>query len=251
MAQNIGTQGAQTIVPGTSDKYIGAGRYLTGMQTIKGDAALVPANIVRGKSIFGVNGSAKCGALKFTLGQSVELNNIKAKTNIAESYTFQGGPDGAQWYNWKVSDGKIGNVTFSVSGGPTLGNPGVTPVLGVIIRVITYGTDAPASGRNGYTYGPVEYSDYWIPGNCCGYSMRNGWAGAHVKAAHWLYYSFGWVDTEKSSIRLSFSNRSCQPSSGDTWTQWRFTLYPVTGIDTNSFDAYEGTGFSSRDILGL
>lgn len=50
-------QGAQTITPGTTDKTIASGRYLTGTQTIKGDANLVAANIAKGVSLFGVTGT--------------------------------------------------------------------------------------------------------------------------------------------------------------------------------------------------
>lgn len=49
---------AQTYTPTTSDQTIAANQYLVGAQTIKGDANLSPANIVQGKSIFGVAGSA-------------------------------------------------------------------------------------------------------------------------------------------------------------------------------------------------
>lgn len=50
---------AATITPGTSNQNIAANQYLTGAQTIKGDANLVAANIISGKSIFGVAGNAK------------------------------------------------------------------------------------------------------------------------------------------------------------------------------------------------
>lgn len=55
--KQLTTQGAQTITPGTSNKTIASGRYLTGTQTIKGDANLVAANIKKGVSIFGVAGT--------------------------------------------------------------------------------------------------------------------------------------------------------------------------------------------------
>lgn len=55
--KQLTTQGAQTITPGTSDKTITSGRYLTGTQTIKGDANLVAGNIKSGVSVFGVAGS--------------------------------------------------------------------------------------------------------------------------------------------------------------------------------------------------
>ena len=50
---------AQTYTPGTSDQTINANQYLAGAQTIKGDANLQPANIVAGKSIFGIGGTAQ------------------------------------------------------------------------------------------------------------------------------------------------------------------------------------------------
>lgn len=50
-------QAAQTITPGTSNQTIASGRYLTGTQTILGDANLVASNILRNVSIFGVTGT--------------------------------------------------------------------------------------------------------------------------------------------------------------------------------------------------
>ncbi len=55
--KQLTTQGAQTITPGTSNKTIASGRYLTGTQTIKGDANLVAANIKKDVTIFGVRGT--------------------------------------------------------------------------------------------------------------------------------------------------------------------------------------------------
>lgn len=55
--KQLTTQAAQTITPGTSDKTISSGRYLTGTQTIKGDSNLKAENIKSGVSIFGVAGS--------------------------------------------------------------------------------------------------------------------------------------------------------------------------------------------------
>lgn len=59
--KQLTTQGAQTITPGTADKTIASGRYLTGTQTIKGDANLVAGNIKSGVSIFGVAGTMTAG----------------------------------------------------------------------------------------------------------------------------------------------------------------------------------------------
>lgn len=59
LTASVTTKGATTITPGTSDQTIASGTYLTGAQTISGDSDLVAANIVYGKNIFGVDGSAK------------------------------------------------------------------------------------------------------------------------------------------------------------------------------------------------
>ena len=59
LTASITTKAAATITPGTSNQTIASGTYLTGAQTISGDANLVAGNIVYGKSIFGVSGTAQ------------------------------------------------------------------------------------------------------------------------------------------------------------------------------------------------
>lgn len=57
LTASVTTKAAATITPSTSNQEIAAGTYLTGKQTVSGDANLVAANIKQGVSIFGVNGS--------------------------------------------------------------------------------------------------------------------------------------------------------------------------------------------------
>lgn len=54
---SISSKAAATYTPTTSDQTIASGQYLSGAQTISGDANLVAANIKSGVSIFGVSGS--------------------------------------------------------------------------------------------------------------------------------------------------------------------------------------------------
>lgn len=55
------TKAAATITPGTTNQTISSGTYLTGTQTISGDANLVAGNIKSGTTIFGVTGSYSGG----------------------------------------------------------------------------------------------------------------------------------------------------------------------------------------------
>lgn len=77
----LGTQAAQTITPGTANKTIAAGKYLTGDQTIKGDPNLVAANIKKGVSIFGVAGTLEAVG-------SYNTCTVKNMSNSTITYVF-------------------------------------------------------------------------------------------------------------------------------------------------------------------
>ena len=59
---SIPSKGAASFRPGTASQTIAAGQYLSGVQTIEGDANLLAANIRQGVSIFGVAGGYDPGA---------------------------------------------------------------------------------------------------------------------------------------------------------------------------------------------
>lgn len=59
LTASVTTKAAATITPGTTDQTIAAGTYLTGAQTIAGDSDLQASNIVAGKTIFNVAGTAQ------------------------------------------------------------------------------------------------------------------------------------------------------------------------------------------------
>ena len=58
----ISKKASATITPGTADQTISSGQYLSGAQTIKGDANLIAENIKKGTSIFGVIGTLEAGS---------------------------------------------------------------------------------------------------------------------------------------------------------------------------------------------
>ena len=86
--KRLTTQEAQTITPGTATKTIESGRYLTGTQTIKGDANLVAGNIKSGVSIFGVAGTYDGGGGSggSTIDEIMQANGYTTQSeNITES----------------------------------------------------------------------------------------------------------------------------------------------------------------------
>ena len=81
--KQLTTKTAATITPGTSNQTIAAGTYLTGAQTIKGDANLVSEFIAEGKSIFGVTGSHP----SLTLEVNVDTDSAVTVTNGSKTLT--------------------------------------------------------------------------------------------------------------------------------------------------------------------
>lgn len=91
----LNTKSAATIIPSTTDQIIAAGQYLTGIQTIKGDANLVAANIASGVSIFGVTGThssidtsdATATAADIVSGKTAYVNRSKVTgTLVIQNY---------------------------------------------------------------------------------------------------------------------------------------------------------------------
>lgn len=90
--QQIPTQGAQTITPGISNQTISPWKYLTGTQTILGDARLTPSNIKEGISIFGVIGTysgSGGGSIVFVPNASISYSSSSGILNVSIPYNSQ------------------------------------------------------------------------------------------------------------------------------------------------------------------
>lgn len=74
VGSGVTKKAAATYTPKTSDQSIAASQYLSGAQTIKGDANLVAGNIKSGVSIFGVTGTYAGGGSSGGSGN----NNVEA-----------------------------------------------------------------------------------------------------------------------------------------------------------------------------
>lgn len=60
---SIQNKSAQTYTPTTSDQQINAGQYLSGVQTIKGDANLSAGNIKKDVVLFGITGTLQSATI--------------------------------------------------------------------------------------------------------------------------------------------------------------------------------------------
>ncbi len=82
----IPSRGTATITPGTTNQIITAGQYLSGVQTIKGDANLVAGNIKSGVNIFGVTGT-----MESLGGQLQPSTTVLLASNVNKDMDSSGG----------------------------------------------------------------------------------------------------------------------------------------------------------------
>lgn len=81
--KQLTTQAAKEITPGTTDQAaVASGVYTTGVVTVKGDANLLSENIVKGKSIFGVDGAAAASGGYETCSVTVNAKNLNGYWNV-------------------------------------------------------------------------------------------------------------------------------------------------------------------------
>lgn len=147
--KQLTTQGTLVITPGTSNKTIASGRYLTGPQTIKGDSNLKAENIKSGVSIFGVTGSyegetsdgggsgSSSGGLVVKKG-STTSNVIETGLSSIDYFVIQRSPYTSTGLNQGVYIASSNNVTYSYCSS-------VSQNYGVTIALSSYGSTGLAS----------------------------------------------------------------------------------------------------------
>ena len=117
---DVPNQGAQTITPGTSNKTIPAGTYLTGVQTIAGDADLISANIKSGANIFGVAGNSN--VVDTSAGDATAAQILSGKKAYVDGSLITG----SMADRGAVSTTLAANGTYTIPAGYHNGNGKVT-----------------------------------------------------------------------------------------------------------------------------
>ena len=114
IGSDVTKKSAATYIPKTTDQSIASGQYLSGTQTIKGDANLVAGNIKSGVSIFGVTGTYAGGGSSGGSGN----NNVEAyavtSTNPSVSFKTASGTIKIWGYGTITSSGGWGGTTTSL-----------------------------------------------------------------------------------------------------------------------------------------
>ena len=114
VGSGVTKKSAATYTPSTSNQTIAASQYLSGAQTIKGDANLVAGNIKSGVSIFGVTGTYAGGGSSGGSGN----NNVEAyaitDTNPSVSFRRTDGAIKIWGYGTITSSGGWGQQTTSL-----------------------------------------------------------------------------------------------------------------------------------------
>ena len=106
---SIASKAAATYTPGTADQTIASGQYLSGAQTVKGDANLLSKNIKNGVSIFGVAGSYE---------GSGSTGGIQAQhiTSANDAITISGSGTVKVWGYGYYSSGTYSKTIYSFVG---------------------------------------------------------------------------------------------------------------------------------------
>lgn len=114
IGSDVTKKSAATYIPKTTDQSIASGQYLSGTQTIKGDANLVAGNIKSGVSIFCVTGTYTGGGSSGGSGN----NNVEAyavtSTNPSVSFKTASGTIKIWGYGTITSQGGWGGQTTSL-----------------------------------------------------------------------------------------------------------------------------------------
>lgn len=115
--------GAMTYIPTTEDQVFEAGSYISGPQTIKGDANLMPSNIRKGVSIFGVKGEYESEGASTEEKVFMDCTSFNSSTEVYNQYSssIMVSQDGTLQNFSNLEDGSTYNRICAYYGSETAG----------------------------------------------------------------------------------------------------------------------------------
>lgn len=125
---SIQSQAAQTITPSTTDQTISFGKYLSGTQTIKGDANLLAENIKEGVELFGITGTYTGDTVNPYKGKTI----VAFGDSIIAGWGWKEGTGIVQPLKEKYPDGTWINNAESGANIAISNNPAHTPIISQI-----------------------------------------------------------------------------------------------------------------------
>ena len=177
LTANVTTKAAATITPGTSNQTIASGTYLTGTQTISGDANLVAGNIKSGTTIFGVTGSyTGGGSSNWTLLGTKSLGTISTSsttdTDTGQTIVVTGWND----YDLIVCECSVdtqtnGRHTCSTKTAWLTASSNITTKNGCTFATACYNTKRSSSGTTTSRSSTTSYGVYAKAGTISGSNL--------------------------------------------------------------------------------
>ena len=164
LTASVTTKAAETITPSTTNQTIAANTYLTGAQTISGDANLVSGNIKSGTSIFGIIGTYSGGE-----SNPLKFGVIRPDAELWKTYSYDANiveDEGVTIpaYNTSTQTLKASSTVEAVA--LDLSSYRYY-VLQRMLTIPTYNTTATAKGRTEWVSTSALYEICSIDPNTC------------------------------------------------------------------------------------
>lgn len=217
---SIQSKAAQIYIPTTTNQIIASGQYLSGTQTISGDANLIPANIKSGVTIFGVSGSIQ--------DIDVPLNDV-SNANVYVS-------DNTATITWTDPGNLVVNgVLISTwSGTLVVRKAGSAPSNKDDGTVIVNSTTLNQYASSGYTdsnleYGTTYYYRFFPYNNNGTYT-----SGTSIDATAYIIISN--VPSQSASLQYDGSSYSTASTQYPAWSNYSSDQLTISG-DTSGVNA--------------
>ena len=253
IGSGVPTKVAATYTPTTTDQTIAADQYLTGAQTVKGDANLLAENIKKDVTIFGVDGSYEGSGGGGSSVPRKDVNFIDYDGTVLYAYTalefaeldaMPANPTHqgltAQGWNWTLADAK---TYVAASGALNIGQM-YTTADGKTRLYITIPSNAPTYARTLGLKFSNGYDSPWPAGG--GKNKFNGTflQGYCADADGKWVNSPNWIATEKIPCKAS---TSYTVSADAKVTRWQgFVWYDSNGdfISTDNLNSNVNIGLT-------